>query len=294
MEDERDRLAGRARALRAAGRARARPAAGGPAPRDAGALGCRARRLHRPQPPHHLARPHRELLAQREPPIDPGQPDAWTESRRMAANLEAMQLLVSKPAGSHTVEDRRVLARYSGWGGLSIDKAQAAFPPSLQVDTRDLIHAYYTPSPLVAEIARVTRPLARRSRRPRRRDPGARAVRRHRPLHPRLRCARRRADPLDRGRVLGAGRRAPVRRAARPHRVHGPLRALGRAALGRGGRPHQPRRQQPAVRPARRGGVRGPRPRATARRPRWPTSCGAASICSRPAASASSSCRWAS
>ncbi len=100
-----------------------------------------------------------ELLAQREAPIDAGQPDAWTESRRMAANLEAMQLLVRKPPGSHTVEDRRVLARYSGWGGLSIDKAQAAFPPSLQVDTRDLIHAYYTPSPLVAEIARVTRPL---------------------------------------------------------------------------------------------------------------------------------------
>ena len=98
-------------------------------------------------------------LAQREPPIDPGQPDAWTESRRMAANLEAMQLLVSKPPGSHTVEDRRVLARYSGWGGLSIDKAQAAFPPSLQVDTRALIHEYYTPSPLVAEIARVTQPL---------------------------------------------------------------------------------------------------------------------------------------
>ena len=52
-----------------------------------------------------------EMLAQREPPIDPGQPDAWTESRRTAANLEAMQLLVSKPAGSLTVEDRRVLAR---------------------------------------------------------------------------------------------------------------------------------------------------------------------------------------
>jgi hypothetical protein len=100
-----------------------------------------------------------ELLARREAPIDPGQPDAWTESRRTAANLEAMQLLVSKPAGSHTVEERRVLARYSGWGGLSIDKAQAAFPPSLQVDTRDLIHAYYSPSALVAEIARVTRPL---------------------------------------------------------------------------------------------------------------------------------------
>ncbi|MBL8976157.1 MAG: DEAD/DEAH box helicase family protein, partial [Myxococcales bacterium] len=98
-------------------------------------------------------------LAQREPPIDPGQLDAWTESRRMAANLEAMQLLVSKPPGSHTVEERRVLARYSGWGGLSIDKAQAAFPPSLQVDTRALIHEYYTPSPLVAEIARVTQPL---------------------------------------------------------------------------------------------------------------------------------------
>ncbi|MBK7830490.1 DEAD/DEAH box helicase family protein [Nannocystis sp.] len=98
-------------------------------------------------------------LAQREPAIDPGQPDAWTESRRMAANLEAMQLLVSKPAGSHTVEDRRVLARYSGWGGLSIDKAQAAFPPSLQVDTRGLIHEYYTPTALVAEIARVARLL---------------------------------------------------------------------------------------------------------------------------------------
>jgi hypothetical protein len=40
-----------------------------------------------------------ELLARREAPIDPGQPDAWTESRRTAANLEAMQLLVSKPPG---------------------------------------------------------------------------------------------------------------------------------------------------------------------------------------------------
>lgn len=95
-----------------------------------------------------------EALARRAPVLDLERADEWTVAQRREANLAAMQLLASKPAASMTTADRKVLARYSGWGGLSIDRAQDAFPPSLHVDPVSLIHEYYTPTALTLEIAR--------------------------------------------------------------------------------------------------------------------------------------------
>jgi len=86
--------------------------------------------------------------------------DEWTASRRTKANLAAMRLAASKSAGQMTSEDRRVLASYSGWGGLSIDKVRDQFPEGFPVpEARGLIHEYYTPTRVALEVARVVQPL---------------------------------------------------------------------------------------------------------------------------------------
>ncbi|MBZ5708222.1 SNF2-related protein [Nannocystis pusilla] len=100
-----------------------------------------------------------EALAQRAPVMDLERADEWTVTQRTDANLTAMQLLTSKPAASMTTADRKVLARYSGWGGLSIEKAQGGSPPSLRVDPVSLQHEYYTPTALTLEIARAVSSL---------------------------------------------------------------------------------------------------------------------------------------
>jgi hypothetical protein len=59
-----------------------------------------------------------------------------------------------------TTEDTRILAAYSGWGGLSIDAVKDHFPAGFPVpEARGLIHEYYTPGRVAAEVARVVRPL---------------------------------------------------------------------------------------------------------------------------------------
>ncbi len=59
-----------------------------------------------------------------------------------------------------TDADRLMLAAYSDWGGVGIKKALAKFPPGFPVpEARQLIHAYFTPPAVCAEIARVVRPL---------------------------------------------------------------------------------------------------------------------------------------
>ncbi|MBK6580174.1 MAG: Eco57I restriction-modification methylase domain-containing protein [Sandaracinaceae bacterium] len=55
-----------------------------------------------------------------------------------------------------TAEERQTLRAYSGWGGLSIEGAASRFPEGFPVpEARGLIHEYYTPSKVAAEIARI-------------------------------------------------------------------------------------------------------------------------------------------
>ena len=89
-------------------------------------------------------------------------PEEWTASRRTAANLAAMRLAASTPPDAMTDADRRVLAGYSGWGGLSIERVAEQFPAGFPVpEVRGLIHEYYTPAKVTDEVARVVRPLLR-------------------------------------------------------------------------------------------------------------------------------------
>ncbi|MBL8614322.1 MAG: N-6 DNA methylase, partial [Deltaproteobacteria bacterium] len=85
-------------------------------------------------------------------------PDAWTPTARTTANLAAMQLAATKAPAEMAAEDLALLSRYSGWGGLSIDKVApqlaklpADFP---RPETRGLIHEYYTPTLVATEVAR--------------------------------------------------------------------------------------------------------------------------------------------
>lgn len=87
-------------------------------------------------------------------------PEEWTAARRTRANLAAMELAAAKAPQAMTAEDRRVLAGYSGWGGLSIDKVRGKFPDGFPVpEARGLIHEYYTPTRVTLEVARVIKPL---------------------------------------------------------------------------------------------------------------------------------------
>ncbi len=84
--------------------------------------------------------------------------DLWTPARRTKANLTAMRKLAG--GAIHRPKDRALLARYSGWGGLSIDKVRDRFPEGLPVpDRAGLVHEYYTPTRVAREVARVIRPL---------------------------------------------------------------------------------------------------------------------------------------
>ena len=85
-----------------------------------------------------------------------------TAAARRDANLKAMWLAASLETRPRplTNEDRLTLAAYSDWGGVGIKKALAKFPPGFPVpEPRQLIHAYFTPPAVCAEIARVVRPL---------------------------------------------------------------------------------------------------------------------------------------
>ncbi|MCA9715956.1 MAG: N-6 DNA methylase [Myxococcales bacterium] len=87
-------------------------------------------------------------------------PDEWTPARRTKANLEAMEILAAEKApGELTPEERRSLRRYSGWGGLSIDKNRDRFPEGWDPETFGLIHEYYTPSRVARAIGELVCPL---------------------------------------------------------------------------------------------------------------------------------------
>ncbi len=85
-----------------------------------------------------------------------------TAAQRREANIQAMWLAadLEKRPRSLTKQDRLTLLEYSDWGGVGLDKARDYFPPTFPVpEQRQLIHAYFTPPAVCAEIARVVRPL---------------------------------------------------------------------------------------------------------------------------------------
>ena len=94
----------------------------------------------------------------RRPPAGPASsleapPDEWTPAQRAKANLAAMRLVATRAHAEITDADRRALLRYSGWGGLSIDKYKAEFPEGWDPDAFGLVHEYYTPTRIARAIA---------------------------------------------------------------------------------------------------------------------------------------------
>jgi hypothetical protein len=112
--------------------------------RHAHALWARTRALaHPPAAPRELELP----------------PDHQTRAWRTEANLQAMRLVLAKEPGELTTEDLRILAQYSGWGGLSIERVQKLLPPELVPEPFGLVHEYYTPPPITESLAELLCPL---------------------------------------------------------------------------------------------------------------------------------------
>jgi HAMP domain-containing protein len=86
-------------------------------------------------------------------------PDHQTKAWRTEANLQAMRLVLAKEPGELTTEDLQIIAQYSGWGGLSIDRVRKLLPPDFVPETTDLIHAYFTPTVITESIAELLCPL---------------------------------------------------------------------------------------------------------------------------------------
>ena len=83
--------------------------------------------------------------------------------RRTQGNLAAISVLAS--GQSMGPNERRTLAGYTGWGGLSIEKVADRLPPQWTPDSSALIHEYYTPPSLCLEVARVLRPYVESAQR---------------------------------------------------------------------------------------------------------------------------------
>ena len=76
---------------------------------------------------------------------------------RTERNLVAIEVLAS--GWALTESDRQVLAGYTGWGGLSIERVESRIPSGWRPEPSALIHEYHTPPDLCLELARVLRPF---------------------------------------------------------------------------------------------------------------------------------------
>ena len=84
-------------------------------------------------------------------------PDLWPVAARTAANVRAIEILASgREIGA---EDRTALFRYSGWGGLSMERVAAQLPEVFRPERRGMIHEFYTPTIVAQAIAQVLRPM---------------------------------------------------------------------------------------------------------------------------------------
>ena len=88
---------------------------------------------------------------------EPDIPELWSPQARTAANLAAIALLDTDATLS--ASDRDTLRKYSGWGGLSLDKVTARIPEKWLPDIQALAHEYYTPLSVTREAARLLQPL---------------------------------------------------------------------------------------------------------------------------------------
>lgn len=117
-------------------------------------------RRYRPALEQVLLRRLLALRAERSAADAPEPPaDLWTPARRREANLAALHLLAERPEGPFTADERATLARYSGWGGLSLDEVEGRLPTGLPApERRGLIHEYYTPTVVAQAIGQALRP----------------------------------------------------------------------------------------------------------------------------------------
>ena len=92
-------------------------------------------------------------------------PDLSGARERAEANLAAMKVLARLRVGGETgssqasTRDRKALAKYSGWGGLSLERYQSRFPKGLRIDPRALIDEFYTPTEVAREVGRLIQVL---------------------------------------------------------------------------------------------------------------------------------------
>ena len=86
-------------------------------------------------------------------------PDEQTKSARELANFAAVQIVAAKKPADMTPEDRRAILKYSGWGGLSIERFKGKFPAGMEPDSFGLLHEYYTPTIVCEAIAQRVCPL---------------------------------------------------------------------------------------------------------------------------------------
>jgi len=109
-------------------------------------------------------------------------PDLWSAGQRTSANLAAMRIAASKRPADLTDDDRRSLAAYSGWGGLSLEGAAKQLPAGFPAPARaPRAHPRVLNPHQGRARGRPRRPPARRRPPPRAgRRPRARAQRRHR------------------------------------------------------------------------------------------------------------------
>jgi hypothetical protein len=83
------------------------------------------------------------------------------EKERTEANLAALRLVARGGDPTRlTAAQRKQLADYSGWGGLSIRAVRKQYPEGLPVpDPEALIHEYYTPGRLCRAVADLVLPM---------------------------------------------------------------------------------------------------------------------------------------
>jgi len=103
-----------------------------------------------------------------QPPVQPPRtaqnpvelpPDLTSSSARTKANVQALELVARKRGRALSEEERRILLRYSDWGGLSIDKVRDQLPKGLAPEDLNLSHGYYTPTTVAEAIGDLLCPL---------------------------------------------------------------------------------------------------------------------------------------
>jgi len=81
-------------------------------------------------------------------------PQELKASEREASNIAAVHKLLEPPSRAAWP----ILLKYSGWGGLSIEKAKDRLPEAWVPSEAALVHEFYTPTLLCQEVARLIRP----------------------------------------------------------------------------------------------------------------------------------------